>query len=1439
MALVLLCRRASGRAFKKGVHRNGRAQMLRKSLLKKNIILSLSIFTLSACGAGTSVEVAGDDPIEAFLAAQSEQGEDFDPDKPLIVLNKPDGLSPNVEAEVFEPIGEPGFQAVDLRDGDISSQVEVINLVPEECQSIDDRDVDLDCLAQEGFRRIYSVINSRGKQTTTARIYNFRDSASPQISFSDNFPASVERTFDLPSFGEFVSASDNYDLSAIQVSLLNPSASTDSVGDLALQFQASDSSGNIKITQKTISVIDTIAPSLSIASPVANFRTQSQIMVQGSCESSPGNGPVLIEGDIASSVEVNCNAGSFSSPVSLSGAEGPKAITASQRDQSDNLGSSIPRVFYKDITGPNLGVSSPTDGDSFQTSFDLVGTCESFEGSPAYPNSSIRVTGAGIEGGPYEVNCSISAYSIDDIPLTEGQGTKEVLVTQSDFAGNQKQISLIVFRDEEGPNVVINLPQSNEPYRDIPGTSNDVHVAGSCESSAGSVIVRLEQGGQVKDTVLETCSGNQFQTSPSRIDLSDVVEGTATITATQTDFAGNPGSDSVNIIVDNTGPVLSLDDLPEFVSETSLSLSGDCEPTDVPGSSFDNENVKISGNLAGSSNDEVACSAAGRYEITVTLSSGQGTKDIFVNQKDYAGNSAATQTDSVIFDSQAPQVTINSPAENKPVMSAALIDVSGNCGSSDGQVSVGIDFEDESLVNCSAGSFNSNVTIPAGNDGDLIPITASQTDLAGLLGSDTQNVLLDNTAPVLQLGDLGGTVGGTSLNVVGTCDTNTEAGLFDNGLVVLSGDFTESPLSVVCDDGFSGSITLTSGDGQKNVTANQMDHAGNAAVPSEMSVILDTSGPDNLSILSPQANQPFQTGAMINVKGDCDETAEDVRVSIEGVSGETPAACSVYQTSGIDVQLSAAGGPSVLITAKQADTVGNEVTRSLSVSRDDNISLSIAALPDPVTSLQVAITGACESSEGVFGAEMVQVTGADVSDFSFSCPASGTFNETLTVEAADGEGRSFSLSQSDFAGNTDNIEVVFNYNGQAPIITVTYFKNGDLQSEYEASGSPHALPSEELCSDLEFSAQTDDGSPVDLSLRLNDSEQLPADSDWVSKTVGDLLLTYTASDGVNEADPVSLEIQIESFARSDFDLGFKEPADWEALADSSALRSKRIVLCNTINFAGEVAARVPGNFSGILDGMGPDGQVKSLENFRMQRSNAAALFQRIGEGAIVRNLSLREFHIQSDGDDAAALAVESYGRLERIKVHGPLFAGMAEHISAADKAAGLVAKLRGGEASEIAIDGIIAVGGNSESGGIVAEIDSAILKNSYSLGVSVTGNRDVGGLSGSLEGAGALIQNSYSLFSNLSGGSGGSDFTRSLVGMSSTSIPGDVQASFYDLSAAYVDDAGTDPLLYGSGMTYQDFSDQVLLSGTHGWDFDLIWSMDPEYPILQFEMAIE
>ncbi|MGJ0127378.1 Ig-like domain-containing protein [Pantoea sp. RHCKP32] len=437
---------------------------------------------------------------------------------------------------------------------------------------------------------------------------------------------------------------------------------------------------------------------------------------------------------------------------------GAQTLTVNVVDAAGNSASAqLP--FFASFIAPKPVVSpdflgSYVNADEAAAGINLSGTT-----GKAEPNQRVELT---LGGERYTTTADSSGNWA--VPLTADQlsaltdGTYPVTITVTDGAGNSATINSSLVLDTTPPVLsitdftgdnVLNYGESIQPQL----------LSGTATGAEPGTVVTVSLNDTLLGTAIVAANGSWSVTlTPEQM----ATFGTATtLNLTVTDLAGNTGTGSVSLAVDLTPPpgplvtlgtvsgdnIISTQDLAGgvVVSGTSSGLGAGGVVTVVIAGLDYSTTLDAQGNW---STAALPVSAFGEADGSVTIT---------VNATD--GTTPVSTSGDILIDLTPPALFINNFADDNQVNSSesgVSQVISGTTDASEAgrQVTVTFDNQTYSAVVQSDGSWST--TVPASamqalTDGSTLVITAQLTDLAGNVGTASQPVTVNTSAPLVQV----------------------------------------------------------------------------------------------------------------------------------------------------------------------------------------------------------------------------------------------------------------------------------------------------------------------------------------------------------------------------------------------------------------------------------------------------------------------------------------------------------------------------------------------------------------------------------------------------------------------------------------------------------------------------------------------------------------
>lgn len=651
-------------------------------------------------------------------------------------------------------------------------------------------------------------------------------------------------------------------------------------------------------TASTILVLDTTPPTLdaiSLGTSPSTSATNRSIVLSGTG---------VVQYKAIQYISGSCDATALSSaaakPITQAftltvAADATYRVCAIGMDTANNwqVTPTVSSALVIDATAPTLTFTAPDQGTSATAGVTVQGTCEN--------GLQVTLAGAGIFSST-TATCSTGVFS-QAITFSSGDGSKSISATQTDAAGNVGTVSRSFVRDTVAPAVAITLPAANTT-----GISG-LTISGTCE-----VGLTVNLSGTGLDSPSSTaCNNGVF----SQAIVFQTGNGTKNIVVSQTDAAGNTGTDNRNFIEDNLAPDLSITGpAADTPAKTGVTITGACE---------DGLAIALSG--AGLASPTSATCTAGAFSQAITFTPGDGPKTITLNQADAAGNST-TVSRNFIKDTTAPALTFTTGVQNQSS--------NGNAAAFSGTCEAGLTITatynstTEGTTTCSTDGVWTYSSAAQTTDGART-YTFTETDAAGNTSSIAGTWTRDATPPTLSLTAPTGTpiyAGGATINITWTtADTNLAA--VPIWLEYSSNGGTSwSTLSASLMN--TGSYSWTAPNINSNavqVRITSTDTFGNRSTATSSSFTIDSS-PPVVILTSMTGGQLFKGGVVRAVTWtatDSNMASTPITIAYSSDNGSTwtPIATSIANSGTSNWTLPAVSGNSYLVKVTAVDSAGH------------------------------------------------------------------------------------------------------------------------------------------------------------------------------------------------------------------------------------------------------------------------------------------------------------------------------------------------------------------------------------------------------------------------------------------------------------------------------------------------------------------------------------
>ncbi|WP_229599853.1 Ig-like domain-containing protein [Vibrio navarrensis] len=954
------------------------------------------------------------------------------------------------------------------------------------------------------------VTDSAGNSASAVTANSTLDTAAPtghSVTFGDTLYSDAEKTAASFSFGNAeAGASYSYTISSSNggssvtgtgtvtsagetVSGIDLSNLND--GTLTLSVIVTDSAGNSASAVTASSTLDTTAPSapstpdLAASSDTGTSNTDNLTNDTTPTFTGTGtNGDTVtlisnVDGTIGSAV---VSSGVWSITASSALTAGDHTITARATDTAGNTADSASLAITLDTSVPTPAITTPIEGD------DKVNAAEDNDvlivGSGAEAGNSVTVT---IDDGANSLSQTVTADGNGNWTISGSEfnvsafnnGTLTVSASQSDAAGNTSSAaSTTITLDNTAPSAPSITTPIEGDGRVNAAEDNDVLITGSGAEAGNSVTVTIHDGASSQSQTVTADGSGNWTISGSEFNVSAFNNGTLTVSASQSDAAGNTSSAaSTTITLDNTAPSAPSITTPiEGDGVVNAAEDSDVLITGTGAEAGNSVTVTITDN-SNTVTHTVTADNFGNWTISGSefdvSSFNNGTLTVTASQSDAAGNTSSAASTTITLDNSAPSaLSITTPIEDDGKVNAAEdndVLIAGSGAEAGNSVTVTIHDGANSLSRTVTADNSGNWTISGGefdvssfNNGTLT-VTATQSDAAGNTSSAASTAItLDNSAPsALSIttpieGD--GKVNAAEDNDVLIAGTGAEAG---NSVTVTIDDGANSLSRTVTADN-SGNWTISGSEfdvsafnnGTLTVTASQSDAAGNTSSAASTTITLDNSAPSALSITTPIEGDGKVNAAEDNdvlIAGTGAEAGNSVTVTIDDGANSLSRTVTAdnsgnWTISGSEFDVSAFNNGTLTVTASQSDAAGNTSSAGSATVALDNVQPTVSFSSsdlDLISGETASITFTLSESSSDFAESDITVSGGSLSNFAGS---GSSYTTTFTPDVDSNSAATINVAAdvfTDAAGNSNTAasQLSMSVDSLVPSVTISSDKS--------------------------------------------------------------------------------------------------------------------------------------------------------------------------------------------------------------------------------------------------------------------------------------------------------------------------------------------------------------------------------------------------------------
>ncbi|HFS7084813.1 TPA: Ig-like domain-containing protein [Enterobacter hormaechei] len=846
-------------------------------------------------------------------------------------------------------------------------------------------------------------------------------------------------------------------------------------GDLTVSASVTNAHGNTGSSSLDVT-IDAELPGLRIdtvaGDDVINVIEHAQNLVIS------GTSTDLAAG---STVTVSINGKSYSASVLADGtwqaavpaadvsrwADGSLTISASAQDTSGNP-VNIGTVVDVDLAPVAISINSVTDDNvlnAAEKGQDLVlsGSSSNVEAGQTVTIIFAGKTWTTTVDSNGDWTCTVPAADLSG--LKDGDASVQVSVTNVN--GNAASSSQAFSVATAAPAVTINTI-SGDNMLNAAEAAQDLTLSGTSTAEAGQTVTVAFNGNQY--TAQVQANGSWTLDVPAA-DMAGIADGSAAVTVTVSDKAGNPASAGASVLVDTTVPQITFDIV---AGDDIVNIAEHGQALIVTG--------KVTGAQAGdvitltlNGKDYTAMlDGAGSWSVGVPAADvgalANGDQTISATVTDKAGNSTSA-THAFDVSLTAPVIAINTLAVDDVINATEKgqdLLISGTSNQPDG-TRITVTLNGISYAATTDASGNWSVTVPAANVSALgeasYSVTASVTDTAGNSANTSHSVLVDSALPQV------------TINAVATDDVINAAevasGQTLSGKVsgAASGDTVTisvggNTYTTTVQDDLSWSVNVASdvltaiGNGDLTVSASVTNGHGNTG-SGERDITIDANLPGLRvnKVAGDDVINSIEHGQNMIITGSSDGLAAGSALTVT-VNGKTYAATVLADgtwTAAVPAaDVGALSEGTVTVTVEGQSAAGNPV----SISHDVKVDLATVAISIDAIATDDVINAAEKGADLVLSGATTNVEENQTVTITFggktySATVDASGHWTATVPSADlgslkdGDA-SVQVSVTNVNGNSASAGREYSVDATAPTVSIEIVSDNNIINAAEA-----------------------------------------------------------------------------------------------------------------------------------------------------------------------------------------------------------------------------------------------------------------------------------------------------------------------------------------------------------------------------------------------------
>ncbi|WP_446661683.1 Ig-like domain-containing protein [Enterobacter chengduensis] len=748
-------------------------------------------------------------------------------------------------------------------------------------------------------------------------------------------------------------------------------------------------------------------------------------------------------------------------------ADGTLEINASAQDTSGNP-VTIGTVVDVDLAPVAVSINSVTDDNvlnAAEKGQDLVlsGTTSNVEAG-----QTVSITFA---GKTYTTTVDANGGWTYSVPAADLSGLKDgdarVQLTVTNVNGNVASSAQEFSVDTAAPTVTINTI-SGDNMLNAAEAAQDLTLSGTSNAEAGQTVTVTFNGNQY--TAQVQADGTWTLDVPAA-DMAGIADGSAAVTASVSDKAGNPASAGSSVLVDTTVPQITFN-----------IVAGD----DVVNIAEHGQALIVSGKVTGAQAGDVITvtlngkdytamlDASGSWSVGVPAADvgalANGNQTISATLTDKAGNST-TETHEFDVSLTAPAIAINTLAVDDVINATEKgqdLLVSGTSNQPDG-TAIMVTLNGINYTATTDASGNWSVTVPAANVSALgeasYAVTASVTDAAGNSASTGHSVLVDSALPQVTINPV------ATDDVINAAEVAAGQALSDSVSGAASGDTVTVSIgghtyTATVQDDLSWSVNVPSavltaiGNGDLTVSASVTNGHGNTGT-GEREIVIDASLPGLRvdTVAGDDVINSIEHTQNLIITGSSDGLASGSALTVT-VNGKTYAATVLADgtwTAAIPAaDVSALNAGTVTVTVEGQSTAGNPV----SISHDVKVDLAAVAISIDAIAADDVINAAEKGADLVLSGSTTNVEENQTVTITFggrsytaTVGADGSW--TATVPSADlgslkdGDA-SVQVSVTNVNGNSSSAGREYSVDATAPTVSIEIVSDNNIINAAEA-----------------------------------------------------------------------------------------------------------------------------------------------------------------------------------------------------------------------------------------------------------------------------------------------------------------------------------------------------------------------------------------------------